>query len=60
MIRKFLDSQRIQNLTDYLQALHDRQLADKHHTTLLLNCYTKVRPMVRVVWVASFCRVPMA
>ena len=42
VIRKFLDSQRIQNLTDYLQALHDHQLADKHHTTLLLNCYTKV------------------
>jgi hypothetical protein len=43
VIRKFLDSQRIQNLTDYLQALHDCQLADKHHTTLLLNCYTKLK-----------------
>ena len=43
VIRKFLDSQRVYNLTDYLQALHDRQLADKHHTTLLLNCYTKLK-----------------
>jgi hypothetical protein len=24
------------------QALHERNRADKHHTTLLLNCYTKV------------------
>jgi vacuolar protein sorting-associated protein 11 len=43
VIRKFLDSQRIHNLTAYLQALHEKELADKHHTTLLLNCYTKVR-----------------
>lgn len=48
VIRKFLDSQRIHNLTAYLKALHDKELADKHHTTLLLNCYTKLkdRPML--------------
>lgn len=27
----------------YLKALHDEELADKHHTTLLLNCYTKLK-----------------
>lgn len=43
IIRKFLDSQRIHNLTAYLQALHEKELADKHHTTLLLNCYTKLK-----------------
>ena len=43
VIRKFLDSQRIHNLTSYLKALHDKELADKHHTTLLLNCYTKLK-----------------
>eukprot|EP00049_Salpingoeca_infusionum_P018926 m.359345 g.359345 ORF g.359345 m.359345 type:complete len:979 (+) comp18539_c0_seq1:118-3054(+) len=43
VIRKFLDSQRIHNLTEYLQELHSRQLADRNHTTLLLNCYTKLR-----------------
>jgi len=43
VIRKFLDSQRIHNLTAYLKALHDKELADKHHTTLLLNCYTKLK-----------------
>lgn len=40
---KFLDSQRIVNLTDYLQELHKLKLANQDHTTLLLNCYTKLK-----------------
>lgn len=48
VIRKFLDSQRIHNLTAYLQALHEKELADKHHTTLLLNCYTKLKDVKRL------------
>lgn len=43
VIRKFLDAQRIHNLTAYLQALHKERLADSDHTTLLLNCYTKLK-----------------
>lgn len=43
MIRKFLDAQRIHNLTAYLQALHRQSLANADHTTLLLNCYTKLK-----------------
>lgn len=43
VIRKFLDSQRINELTAYLKALHDKDAADNHHTTLLLNCYTKLK-----------------
>lgn len=43
IIRKFLDSQRIVNLTDYLQELHKLKLANQDHTTLLLNCYTKLK-----------------
>jgi vacuolar protein sorting-associated protein 11 len=43
IIRKFLDSQRIVNLTDYLQELHKQKLANEDHTTLLLNCYTKLK-----------------
>jgi hypothetical protein len=43
VIRKFLDAQRIHNLTSYLQALHERGLANGDHTTLLLNCYTKLK-----------------
>lgn len=42
MIRKFLDSQHIDNLTTYLQALHKNGQATEDHTTLLLNCYTKL------------------
>lgn len=42
VIRKFLDAQRLQFLTGYLQALHARGLANADHTTLLLNCFTKL------------------
>ncbi|KAM0747362.1 hypothetical protein T439DRAFT_344059 [Meredithblackwellia eburnea MCA 4105] len=42
VIRKFLDAQRLSHLTSYLQELHSRGLANSDHTTLLLNCYTKL------------------
>ena len=48
IIRKFLDSQRIVNLTDYLQELHKSRLANEDHTTLLLNCYTKLKDETRL------------
>lgn len=40
---QFLDAQRITNLTIYLQELHNRGIANSDHTTLLLNCYTKLK-----------------
>ena len=40
VIRKFLDAQRIHNLTKYLQSLHEKGRANSDHTTLLLNWYT--------------------
>eukprot|EP01130_Rhizamoeba_saxonica_P017863 TRINITY_DN8770_c0_g1_i1.p1 TRINITY_DN8770_c0_g1~~TRINITY_DN8770_c0_g1_i1.p1 ORF type:complete len:901 (+),score=162.59 TRINITY_DN8770_c0_g1_i1:12-2714(+) len=43
VIKKFLDAERIHNLTLYLQALHEARAAKKNHTTLLLNCYTKLK-----------------
>jgi len=43
VIRQFLDAQRIVHLASYLEALHDRGLANKDHTTLLLKCYTKLK-----------------
>ncbi|KAA1130836.1 hypothetical protein PGTUg99_025402 [Puccinia graminis f. sp. tritici] len=43
VVRKFLDAQRISNLTSYLQELHARGIANADHTTLLLNCYTKLK-----------------
>jgi len=48
LISKFLDAQRIQNLTTYLQELHSRGLANPDHTTLLLNCYTKTGDKARL------------
>lgn len=45
IIRKFLDAQRIANLTTYLQALHEKGAANPNHTTLLLNCYTKLNDL---------------
>ncbi|KAI7865362.1 hypothetical protein BDF14DRAFT_1826351 [Spinellus fusiger] len=48
VIRKFLDAQRIYNLTNYLQELHPQGLANADHTTLLLNCYTKLKDVSRL------------
>ncbi|XP_077448668.1 vacuolar protein sorting-associated protein 11 homolog isoform X1 [Stigmatopora argus] len=48
VIRKFLDAQRIHNLTAYLQALHRQSLANADHTTLLLNCYTKLKDSLKL------------
>ncbi|KJE89841.1 hypothetical protein CAOG_01266 [Capsaspora owczarzaki ATCC 30864] len=48
VIRKFLDAQRIHNLTSYLQALHEHGLANADHTTLLLNCYTKLKDVKKL------------
>ncbi|KAF5277458.1 hypothetical protein FQA39_LY18488 [Lamprigera yunnana] len=42
VIRKFLDSQHIEKLTSYLQMVHKQGQATEDHTTLLLNCYTKL------------------
>ena len=43
VIQRFLEASKIHNLTDYLQALHKVGRASKDHTTLLLNCYTKLK-----------------
>lgn len=48
VIQKFLDAQRIYNLTNYLEQLHKRGLASKDHTTLLLNCYTKLKDVEKL------------
>lgn len=68
MIRKFLDAQRIHNLTAYLQTLHRQSLANADHTTLLLNCYTKLKDSSKLeefikVWgvlVGEALRVPLS
>ncbi|KAF3443276.1 hypothetical protein FNV43_RR12958 [Rhamnella rubrinervis] len=48
VIQKFLDAQRIYNLTKYLENLHEKGLASKDHTTLLLNCYTKLKDVEKL------------
>ena len=48
VIRKFLDAQQIHNLTSYLQALHEKNKANADHTTLLLNCYTKLKDVKKL------------
>ncbi|KAK8216435.1 hypothetical protein IWZ01DRAFT_431451 [Phyllosticta capitalensis] len=48
VIRKFLDSQRIHNLIEYLEELHEHQRATPDHTTLLLNCYAKLKDVEKL------------
>ncbi|KAH9828405.1 vacuolar protein sorting-associated protein 11, partial [Teratosphaeria destructans] len=43
IIRKFLDSAHLRSLIDYLEALHEEGKATSDHTTLLLNCYAKLK-----------------
>jgi hypothetical protein len=40
---QFLDTQRIHNLIEYLEELHEHHKATADHTTLLLNCYAKLK-----------------
>ena len=48
VIRRYLDGQRIQQLALYLEALHDQEQAIPDHTTLLLNCYTKMKDVEKL------------
>ena len=41
VIRKYLEGQKVKNLTPYLQRLHEQGLASPDHTSLYLNCLTK-------------------
>ena len=38
-----MDTQRIHNLIEYLEELHEQNKATVDHTTLLLNCYAKLK-----------------
>ena len=55
VIRRFLDTQRIHNLIDYLEELHDHDRATTDHTTLLLNCYAKLKDTEKL---DTFIRTP--
>ncbi|KAI1179943.1 vacuolar protein sorting protein-like protein [Nemania sp. FL0916] len=48
VVRKFLDTQRIHNLIEYLEELHEHHRATADHTTLLLNCYAKLKDVEKL------------
>ncbi|KAK2592496.1 Vacuolar protein sorting-associated protein 11 [Conoideocrella luteorostrata] len=48
VIRKFLETQRIHNLIQYLEQLHEHRKATADHTTLLLNCYAKLKDIEKL------------
>lgn len=52
---QFLDTQRIHNLIEYLEELHDHDKATADHTTLLLNCYAKLKDTSKL---DSFIKAP--
>lgn len=45
---QFLDTQRIHNLIQYLEQLHEHRKATADHTTLLLNCYAKLKDIEKL------------
>ena len=47
VIMKFLDVSQIDYLIQYLEHIHEKKLANKDHTALLLNCYVKQKNMVK-------------
>ncbi|KAI9732100.1 MAG: hypothetical protein M1834_004196 [Cirrosporium novae-zelandiae] len=55
VIRKYLDTQRMHNLIEYLEELHDHGKATPDHTTLLLNCYAKLKDVDKL---ESFIKTP--
>ncbi|KAJ5098003.1 hypothetical protein N7532_005004 [Penicillium argentinense] len=52
---QYLDTQRIHNLIEYLEELHDHGHATVDHTTLLLNCYAKLKDTSKL---DSFIKAP--
>ena len=52
---QFLDTRRIHNLIEYLEELHDHDRATADHTTLLLNCYAKLKDTSKL---DSFIKAP--
>ena len=52
---QYLDTQLIHNLIEYLEELHDHGRATVDHTTLLLNCYAKLKDTSKL---DSFIKAP--
>ena len=48
VIHKYLDSAHVALLAKYLEALHTEKLAESGHTTLMLNCFTRMKDKSRL------------
>lgn len=43
VVERYLEAQRIGHVAQYLKKLHEKNLAEREHTALLLKCYTKLK-----------------
>eukprot|EP00920_Eleutheroschizon_duboscqi_P036460 GHVT01087860.1.p1 GENE.GHVT01087860.1~~GHVT01087860.1.p1 ORF type:complete len:751 (+),score=193.58 GHVT01087860.1:297-2549(+) len=48
VVEKYLECQRISDLSVYLEHLHARGLAVKEHTVLLFKCFTKLKDVTKL------------
>lgn len=48
VIRRYLDVQRVGELSQYLEALSDKGVANEEHILLLLGCYTKTGDVAKL------------
>lgn len=55
VITRFIDPQHAEYLIDYLEALADKGKMTKEHTTLLFNCYTKLRKQEKLSQIIRDC-----
>jgi hypothetical protein len=56
VIRRFLDTQKINYLVVYLEQLHLRGISTRDHTTLLLTCYTKTNSEAKLNQFVNLCK----
>lgn len=43
VVERYLDAQRIAHVAKYLKRLHEKNVAEREHTALLMKCYTKLK-----------------
>ena len=53
VIQKYLDSAHVALLAQYLERLHKEDLAESGHTTLMLNCFTRMKDKSRLEAILS-------
>lgn len=43
VVERYLEAQRVAHVAQYLKKLHEKSLAEREHTALLVKCYTKLK-----------------